>query len=332
MISAGVVIIGAGQHGLALGKLLMERGVTFVILEADDSVGARWRRHYDSLELFTPRRFSALPGLRLEGHQEGYAGKDEFADYLAAYATRFHLPIRTGERVMRIRKEGEAFAVETEQALYAATQVVVASGYGVPVLPETAFSGYAIHSSAYMNPASVPGKKALVVGNGNSASQIALELSKTRETHIAMREMPRMIPVRVLGKSFVWWSELLGLSRLPREKDYVVGDALSRALKARSLVRKPGLSSAERNRVTFDDGSSEEYDAVIFATGFRQDRSFITIPGAEREKNGISAVPGLFFAGLRNQLAGDSSNIHGARRVARFLADRIAPKVARSWG
>ncbi len=193
------VIIGGGQQGLALGKKLKDKGKTFVILEADNAIGARWRRHYDSLELFTPRAYSALPGMKLTGDPEGYATKDEFADYLETYTTRFSLPVMTGARVPRLYKEEDVFVAETERQAYRAQCAVIATGYGKPFIPKTDHLGFNIHSSAYKNPAQVPGKKALVVGSGNSAAQIAVELARTRETHIAMREMPRIVL-----ESYVW--------------------------------------------------------------------------------------------------------------------------------
>jgi len=330
MQETDILIIGAGQQGLALGKRLKELGRSFLILEAESEVGARWRRHYDSLVLFTPRRYSALPGLPLSGDPDGYAGKDEFADYLKKYAKTFDLPVVCDAGVENLTKEGPTFIAWTRNGNYTAKQVVVATGYAKPFIPETSYDGFALHSSEYKNPLQILGEKVLVVGNGNSASQIAIELSASREVHIAMREIPRMIPRKILGKSFYWWGERLGTQRLAsnsfigkliaRDKDFVVGHDLKHALKSGIVIRRPGVSGGEGKEVYFDDGSYESYDTVIFATGFVPDYSWIEIPEAGNENQGISAVPGLYFAGLRNQVTSISSNIYGAKGVAEHLA------------
>lgn len=330
-----ILIVGAGQQGLALGNVLMEQNRSFVIVEAERAIGNQWRAHYDSLQLFTPRRYSALKGLSLQGDPDGYASKDEFAGYLEAYAKKFALPVHVATRVTRISK-GERFHIETTKDTYEAKQVVIAGGYRTPVIPKTSYTGFMLHSSAYKNPAQVQGEKVLVVGNGNSAAQIAVELAKTRTTHIAMREMPRMIPEKVLGKSFAFWSRVLGITKLSSDsplgrlfatdKDYVVGYDLRDALRAGTLQEKAGLSNASGKSVEFEDGTSESYDAIVFATGFHQDLSYIDIDGALNadgkpfHARGVSPVAGLYFAGLRNQLTNISSNIAGALRVARHLA------------
>lgn len=333
MEETDILVIGAGQQGLALGRELKARGASFRILEAEGAVGARWKGHYDSLVLFTPRRYSALPGLPLSGDQDGYAGKDEFADYLKRYAEHFELPIVLDARVGSLTKDGDRFVAKTPNGTYRAKSVVVATGYAKPYSPFTSYDGFSLHSSEYKNPSQILGEKVLVVGNGNSASQIALELSGTHDVHIAMREMPRTIPRKLLGKSFYWWGEKLGVQRiasdsfvgklLARDKDYVVGQDLKRALGRGVLTRRPGVESADGKEVVFEDGMRESYDTIVFATGFVPDRSWIDIPEAGDERRGVSAVPNLYFAGLRNQVTNISSNIYGAKGVSEHLVRHL---------
>ena len=100
-----VVVVGAGQAGLAIGYFLAQRGRRFVILDAADSVAAAWRERWDSLTLFTPRRYDSLPGLPFPGDPEGYPTRDEVIAYLGQYVRTFDLPIELNSRVRRLTSE-----------------------------------------------------------------------------------------------------------------------------------------------------------------------------------------------------------------------------------
>src|SRR3954469_25403616 len=149
------VIVGGGQAGLALGHHLQRAGRRFAIVDAGDRVGDAWRSRWDSLTLFTPRRFDALPGLPFPGDPEGYPGKDEVADYLEDYAQRFDLPVLAGSPVVSVRRDlSDGFGIETGWMEFNARQVVVATGgFTGPKVP--AFAGrlgagvVQLHSSGY---------------------------------------------------------------------------------------------------------------------------------------------------------------------------------------
>jgi len=320
-----VLVIGAGQAGLALGKALKEQGISFVLLEAGQEIGSRWRQHYDSLVLFTPRRYSALPGLPLQGEQDGYATKDEFAEYLEQYAKRFDLPIVVNERIERLYKDGQYFVAETNGMTYRAKQAVIATGNTLLSIPlfASGYTGLSMHSSKYKNPAQIPSGRVLVVGGGNSGAQIAVELSTTHEVDIALSELPKTIPPSIFGKSFYWWNTVFGLDLIPtdsflgrmlkRDMDFVVGTDLLQSLKGGSIRRQAAVTDAKGKEVTFANGEVYEYDAVIWATGFRPDYAWIDIPGALKHTRGVSEVPGLYFVGLRNQISIFSGNIYGTK-------------------
>src|SRR4026209_1315446 len=89
-----VTVIGAGQAGLAVGYFLAREGRDYTILESSDSIGPAWRSRWDSLVLFTPRRYDSLPGLQFPGDPDGYPGREEVIDYLESYASTFHLPVQ----------------------------------------------------------------------------------------------------------------------------------------------------------------------------------------------------------------------------------------------
>ncbi len=123
-----IIVVGAGQAGLSMGYWLRQQQRSFLLLEAGSRIGESWRQRYDSLVLFTPRRYSALPGIVFPGDPEGRPTKDEMADYLEAYADYFALPIQLDTRVVGMEKHGETFILQTTQDTYQAATVIVATG------------------------------------------------------------------------------------------------------------------------------------------------------------------------------------------------------------
>ena len=109
-----VVIVGGGQAGLAMGYYLARQGRKFVILEAADEPAAAWRERWDSLRLFTPVRYSSLPGLPFPGDPDGYPGRDDVVDYLADYARHFDLPVEYGSRVRAIGRSEAEYLVDLD--------------------------------------------------------------------------------------------------------------------------------------------------------------------------------------------------------------------------
>jgi Pyridine nucleotide-disulphide oxidoreductase len=122
------VIIGGGQAGLSVGYHLARRGRSFVILDANERIGDSWRKRWDSLRHFTPARYDGLPGWPFPAPAWSFPTKNEMADYLEAYAARFHLPVRTGVRVDGLSREGERFVLASGDRRIEADQVVLASG------------------------------------------------------------------------------------------------------------------------------------------------------------------------------------------------------------
>ncbi len=184
------VIIGAGQSGLALGYYLAQQHRNFVILDAGTRVGDAWRSRWDSLRLFTPAKYNGLPGRPFPGDPLAFPTKDEQADYLEDYASRFHLPVRPNTAVTRLSHDGQRFHVTAGTQRWTAANVVLATG--ACQLPKT--PGFAaelpsdvvqLHSHNYRNPAQLKPGPVLVVGVGNSGAEIALETSRTHETWLA---------------------------------------------------------------------------------------------------------------------------------------------------
>ena len=171
------VVIGAGQAGLSVGYHLARRGLPFVILDANARVGDNWRKRWDSLRLFTPARYDGLAGMAFPGSPTAFPTKNEMADFLEAYATRFKLPIRSGVKVERLSRHGRGYLVSAGNQTIEADHVVVAmSNYQSPRVPP--FSKdldpgiRQIHSIDYRNPSQlqegpVPRRRGRQLGRGN---------------------------------------------------------------------------------------------------------------------------------------------------------------------
>jgi putative flavoprotein involved in K+ transport len=175
-----VAVIGGGQAGLAIGYFLRQHGSRFVILERASESAPAWRERWDSLTLFTSRRYSALPSLPFPGDQDGYATRDEVIAYLERYAETFELPVELNSEVTQLdRDEGRRFHLAVGGRTIMADQVVVATGpfqtpY-VPNLAEKLSDGlFQTHAVGYREPGAVPKRTVLVVGGGNTGFQIAM--------------------------------------------------------------------------------------------------------------------------------------------------------------
>jgi putative flavoprotein involved in K+ transport len=336
-----VVVVGAGQAGLAVGYYLKQQGRRFVILDGAARVGDSWRARYDSLVLFTPARYSALPGLPFPAPDDHYPTKDEVADYLERYAAAFDLPVRSGEPVTRLEARGWGYAVTTTKRSYTAAQVVIATGpFQRPFVPAAA-AGFSadvvqIHSSAYRNPDQLPPGDVLVVGAGNSGAQIAEELARTHTVHLSVGERKASQRARVLGRSVFFWFDRLGLMRAPaasfvgrllKRRNGLVGMSLEGL--ERQGVRVVGrFERADGRAAVFADRERREVAAVVWATGYRSEYPWLRVPvlddqGHPVHEGGVTASPGLYFLGLPWQRSRGSALLGWVGADAAFVAARV---------
>jgi putative flavoprotein involved in K+ transport len=337
-----VIVVGGGQAGLAIGYFLAQQGRDFTILEAAAEPAAAWRERWVSLRLFTPARYNALPGLAFPGDPDRYPGRDEVVAYLTDYARRFDLPVELNSPVRSIRKAGGAYRVELDDRAYEADQVVVATGpFQVPFVPAIAErldpAVAQRHSTEYRSPDAIPEGPVLVVGGGNTGFQIAEELSASREVHLAIGSRQTPLPQRILGRDLFWYLDATGLirkttaSRIGRRmagRDTLIGST-PRALRRRHGVELHGRAvDAAGSTVGFEDGTKLEVDAVIWATGFRVDHSWIDVPVLDDEgrlvhRRGVTASPGLYFLGLSWQHTRGSALLGWVKDDAEHIANQI---------
>jgi putative flavoprotein involved in K+ transport len=337
-----VVVVGAGQAGLAMGHALARRGRRFLILDVADSVGSAWRDRWDSLRLFTPRRYSGLPGLSFPGDPEGYPDRDEVIAYLERYADTFNLPVELDSPVRRITGGDSGYVLDVDGRTITAEQVVVATGpFQTPYVPEVAErlapEVFQTHSTGYRRPGDVPHGSILVVGGGNTGFQIAKELAASHDVQLAVGSRQTPLPQRLLGRDLFWWLTKLRLlsitvdsplGRRMRHRETLIGSS-PRELRRRYGVELRGrVVDATGRTVRFADGTELDVDAVIWATGYRSDFSWIDLPvfgpdGRLRHQRGVTTAPGLYFLGLTWQHTRGSALLGWVKDDAGFIAEQI---------
>ncbi|MGC4976962.1 flavin-containing monooxygenase [Streptomyces sp. DT199] len=204
-IAAPVIVIGAGPHGLAAAALLRRSGVPAVVLERSDRVGASWAQRYDHLRLHTPPGASTLPGLSVPRQAGPWVSRDDYVRYLERYVAHHRLDVRVTTPVQRVERaeggSGAQWLVHTPDATLATGAVVVATGRcHTPNTPDwpgrSTFTGTLLHSAHYRSPAPYRGQDVLVVGAGNSGTEIAAVLAGAgaRRVRIAIRTPPNILP------------------------------------------------------------------------------------------------------------------------------------------
>jgi putative flavoprotein involved in K+ transport len=348
------VIIGGGQAGLSMGYHLAKRGRTSVILDANERIGDAWRKRWDSLRLFTPAKYDGLAGMRFPASSVSFPTKDEMADYLAAYAERFNLPVRTGVSVNLLFRDGDRYVVGAGDRRFEADNVVVATGAcqspKTPTFaPELDPGIVQLHSSQYRNPSQVREGGVLVVGIGNSGAEIAYEVSRSHRTwlsgkpagQIPVRHGPAsarfVLPlVRFAGYHVLTLKTPIGRKVQPK----FVGHAAPlirvklKDLAAAGVEQVPRTVGVRDGAPELADGRVLDVSNVIWCTGFQGAFGWIDLPifgddGRPLQERGVvRETPGIDFVGLEFQYAATSDVIFGVGRDAGYIAKHIDSRSA----
>jgi putative flavoprotein involved in K+ transport len=360
-----VVIVGAGPAGLAAAAMLQAHQIDAVLLERGRRIGEPWLARYDRLHLHTIRWLSDLPGYRIPSNFGRWVARDDFVKYLEQYAAHHHLEPRFAVEATRIDRENGRWIVRTSTGTIRARVVVVASGYTrVPYRPQWpgAFDGPIVHSVEYRNPQPYRGQDVLVVGAGNSGTEIGVDLAEggARRVRIAVRTPPNILRRDTRG----FPTQLVGIAAQrmpPRLLDPLFG-VLRRAtipdLSAKGLPRPsapfsqfrstatvpiidvgfvdavrdgsievvPGVTALDGRAVVLADGSRAYPDVLVAATSYR--------PGLESLVGHLTPIgpqgipcpqPGLYFLGIGIPLSGLLHQVgHDAQRLARDIATNLA--------
>lgn len=304
------VIVGASAAGLAVARCLEEAGGTPILLEAEPQIGTMWRNAYRRLHLHTPRGRSGLPYKPMPASYPRYPSRQQVIDYLESYADELRAAPRFGVRATTIARAGDGWRVDTTAGKFAAQDVVIATGntrvVSQPRWPGMeGYGGKLLHSVDYRSGGDFRGQRVLVVGFGNSACEIAIDLSEQGASPtLSVRGAVNVIPRELFGIPIVQFGLLqrltsarisdaitapilraavgditrLGLRRLPYGPAVQVSEhqqiplidigTIDLIRQGRIAVR-PGIARFVGTGVEFVDGAIADYDAVILATGFR---------------------------------------------------------------
>jgi putative flavoprotein involved in K+ transport len=305
-----VVVIGAGPAGLGAAIELRRRGIDVTVLERAGAVAESWRHRYEGLRLNSVRWLAGIRRAPIPRRAGRWVTADDYVSYLEATARRHALDVRCGVEVRRVERDGEGYALATSGGPLAARHVVIATGYDrVPRMPDwpgrEGFAGELLHASRYRHPAPFAGRDVLVVGIGNSGTEIAMQLARTgaRRVQVAVRTPPNVFPREFLGMPIgvfallsrhqparladagghllqrLAWGDLrrYGLGRAPygvgtelRVKGLgpVVDGGFVAELKRGRVEIVPAVVGFAEREVELESGRRIQPDTVIAATGY----------------------------------------------------------------
>ena len=361
-----IAVIGAGPAGLAASYSLASKNLDHVVLERGEAVGHSWSNVYESLRLHTGKHMSALPGMPYPRTTPLFPSRQTFLDYLQEYALRFKLPIETGCVVTAVRRQDDGWQLSTATGELRAKHLVVATG----IMPEPnvpqfkgceKYGGRVIHSAMYRRPEPYVGKQVLVVGVGNSGAEIATELTRAgAHVAISIRSGANFVPLTLLGVPIQYYSRWMQVlpkplregiasastsvvERLrggtviqksgygPLERQPVIGFSLVNAVGDGSIAVRTGIQRFTSDGALFTDGSSDAFDEVILATGYRAAIGMFDSL-IRRDERGFAArnrvvsmdQPNLYFVGHNYGTIGALLKIgHDAGLVARIISSRV---------
>ena len=351
----GVIVIGAGQAGLSAGYFLKKNNIDFMILDANQRVGDSWRNRWDSLRLFTPAKFDSLAGMPFPSDPNYFPTKDEMGDYLENYAKHFNLPIRNNTKVDGLSREGKKYCIAAGNQHFEAEHVIIAmSNYQVPKIPTFAKELnpdiVQIHSFDYRDLSQLQDGPVLVVGAGNSGSELALEAARNgyevwlsgRDTgHIpfdiegtfAKLIMVRLV-IRFLFHRILTTSTPIGKKVRPKVTSQ--GGPLIRN-KPKDFInygikRIPKIAGVKNGLPVDENHQVIDVKNVIWCTGFYPSFAWIDIPVFKdkepmQERGVVKNEPGLYFVGMHFLYSLSSAMIHGAERDAEYVVNTIAARL-----
>jgi len=312
MIQTNVLIVGASVSGLASASTLQKQNIEYTVIEKQSQSAVPWRNHYDRLHLHTNKRLSNLPYKKFGSKIPRYPSRQQVVDYLDSYQKEFSISPVFNTEAKSIRKEGDHWIIETTDATFRSRYIIMATGLYSKPKPVNfkgmeSFAGKILHSCEYKTGKDFCGQKVLVVGFGNSACEIAIDLYEQGSIpSMSVRSPVNVIPRDVLGMPVLELSLLM--SKLPpRLADslnapllkLMFGDITKLGLKKKSYgpyeeierdgnipsldigaikhIRQghikvfDGIDHIERNTVYFKDSKKENFDAIVACIGYCRD-------------------------------------------------------------
>lgn len=342
-----VVVIGAGQSGLAAGYHLRRLGgLDFAVLDAEPAPGGAWQHAWDSLRLFSPAAYSSLPGRLMPPQQEEtYPDASHVVDYLTDYERRYELPVQRPVRVEAVRRDGAYLRVETDSGVRSARAVISATGtWSRPFLPavpgRASFRGRQLHTVHYRTSGEFAGMRVIVVGGGNSGAQIAADLAYDTELTWVTRRPPRFLADDIDGRALFDHAtarrRALDEGRTDGGGVASLGDVVAvppvrEARDTGRLTARPMFTRVTGTGVVWADGTRAEADVIIWCTGFRPALAHLGPLGLRGPRGhipvrGTEAVgdPRLHLLGYGDWTGPASATLIGVGRPAREAARAVA--------
>lgn len=337
-----VIVVGAGQSGLALGYYLHRSDLNYLILDAEQKAGGSWQHYWTSLRLFSPAQWSSLPGMMMPGGTTYYPSQQEVVDYFSQYEEKYQLRIKRPVRVKSVSFEDDQYMVKTDQGIFQSKTLVSATGsFQKPWIPEIAgldlFAGEVIHSSQYREPSVFQGMRVGIVGEGNSGAQLLAELSEHCQTFWFTKNTPEFLPDEVDGKYLfdaatqMYNAKRMGREFVPPSLGHIV--MVPSVLAARSrgvLAHYSSIVKIDNDRVLLESGEEMTLDALIFCTGYRNAIDYLSELPVTIRHDKIHTIhtrsrelPSLWMVGYGSWTGFASATIIGVGRTARSTVSEI---------
>ena len=344
-----LIIIGGGQSALACAYFLRRSDMDYLILDDQERCGGAWRHAWESLTLFSPAEHSSLPGWLMPPSKEDFPSRDEVVDYLCRYEKRYNFPIQRPVKVIDVAKDQDVFLLTTSQGIYKSRTVISATGtWTKPLIPTVpgaeTFEGTQLHSSQYLNPDFLVGKKVAVVGEGNSGAQILAEVSKVADTTWATAKAPQYLPDDIDGRVLF---DVATAKYYAEKKGEVFDDS---RYHLGSIVMVPSVKEARQRNVlkhrgrlvgifdqgvVWEDGEKEKFDAIIWCTGFGFATDHLKTLAKADGKGKIRTVgtqsvevPGLWLVGYGQWTGFASATLIGVGRSGKQTVKEIKAYLA----
>lgn len=335
------LVIGAGPGGLAAAAALKTKGLDFVLVDRESRPGGAYRDLYPANPMISPKAYLEIGGFRLEDPAH-FVSTGRFQTYLEDFAEHHDLKPLARPVTEVLPRDSDFSVTFADGAKERFTAVILATGcVAHPNLPDIPgqddFQTETIHSKFWQGPTGL--RSVLVVGSGISGTEIAEECARAGiRTTMSARNKPRFVNPQPLGVDLLDWSrpfERLPIAFFPKlcsgskgRKGYDRG--IRRFLKEGTVALAPGIERMEGKTVFFKNGSSDQFDKVVFATGY--DFKIPVLPKGYRDlsDHNLSKIgesrefPGLFFIGFRCAHGIDSQYIRGITRAAPLMAKRTA--------
>lgn len=341
-----VIIIGGGQSALACAYFLSRRTkLDFLLLDDQEKCGGSWLKTWDSLTLFSPAKYSSLPGWMMpENKQQTYPSRDEVIDYLCKYEKRYKIPVERPVEVNQVDKVESIFKVQSEEKTFRARCVISATGtWRKPFIPEIdgfeKFKGKSIHSAHYRNPLAFKGMRVLVVGEGNSGAQILADLSPYATAVWGVKNAPEYLPDDVDGSVLFNLATAKYHAQQKGETfdatkynlgNIVMVPSVKKARERGDLKAKGRIQSFHEKGVFWEDGAKSEFDAVIWCTGFgyatqHLEKLLSSDTKGKAATNGTRSkeVSGLWLVGYGGWTGYASATMMGVGRTAKKTVEEI---------